>query len=117
MSNPPAMATTKMSIAKFAIISIIGMIVQYLIIFGGLAAALLAVGGTGAIGLAVLVGITMIPIYAILVIILFGISFFGFKKNPDNDLYRSLVVFFAPALLSILGIIATYFVLKGRQAL
>ena len=117
MPNPPAMATTKMSIKKFAVISVIGMIVEYLIIFGGLASLLLAVGGIGAVGTAVLVGITIIPIYGIAVIILFGISFFGFRKNPDNDLYRSLVVFFSPALLSILGTIAAYFVLKGRQAL
>jgi hypothetical protein len=117
MGNPPAMATTKMSMAKFAIISIIGLIVEYLVIFGGLATLLLAIGETGAVGLALLIGLSIVPIYGILVIILFGISFFGFRKNPDNKLYRSLVVFFAPALLSILGVIAAYFVLRGRQAL
>jgi hypothetical protein len=108
MGNPPAMATTKISMGKFVILSVLGLVVAYL--FAGLASALL-------FGFAPLVGFAALLIYALITIVLFGISFFQFRKNPDNSMYRSLMVFFAPALLSIIGIIAAYFVLKGRQAL
>jgi hypothetical protein len=108
MGNPPAMATTKISMRKFVILSVLGLVVPYL--FAGLALALL-------LGFAPLVGFVALLIYALITIVLFGISFFQFRKNPDNSMYRSLMVFFAPALLSIIGIIAAYFVLKGRQAL
>jgi hypothetical protein len=110
MKPLPAMATTKMSLGRFAALSLIGLVLDYVVIFSSIL-GMLFISTLGVIGL------LAVPIYGVLVIILFGISFFRFKKDPDNNTYRSLIVLFAPALLSILGVIAAYFVLRGRKAL
>ncbi len=75
MEKTSSMATTKMSMASFAIIAILGMVVEYAVNY-----ASNFVHG--------LFGIFFI--YAAIVIILFGVGFFGFKKNPDNDLLCGL---------------------------
>lgn len=52
--------------------------------------------------------------WAVLMIILFGVSFFKFRKNPQADIFAKILIFSACGIFSVLGFVMTYFVLKGR---
>lgn len=112
MADSPKVATTKMGIVSFLVISVIGTIaeVAFAWYFEHIAFDTSVVNFNPILTILAL-------LYIPLVIILIGVGLFGFKRNPDNKTYRGILTFAAAGFVPVIGTIMAYFVLRGRNAI
>jgi hypothetical protein len=109
MPNTPT--TRKMSLLAFSALSLAGLVLEYVYSSDGAAGFLFFLNEFGILGLFAL------PVFRALMLVVLAVCFFLFEKNPNNKTSRSLMVFFAPMLLSLIGVVAAYLILRDRKAI